>query len=211
MSASKSRTTELLLRWNEGDAGALQSLLEKHMEWIRATVTRQLGPELRSKLETGDLVQEAMLDFLQYGPRIKPANGGQFRAVVSAIVINALRDRYAWFRAKRRDMARETSLSRDTAIDLARDVAGDPAPDEQAAQAELEVRIRLVLELMPPAFRQVVILRDWESRSFVDIAAELHLTADAARMRYKRGLARLRAGLEALRAGAVEQLLSSAD
>src|SRR5262245_50119449 len=203
---SACRAAELLIRWHAGDAEALHQSLDRHLEWIRSVVRRELGPELRAKVESGDLVQEALLDFLSHGPRIKPASGEQFRAIVARIVINAVRDRYAWFRAKRRDMTRERPLSRDSTVDLSKDSSALP-PDEVAAQAELEARIRLVIELMSPSDRQVLILREWEQKSFEEIAQELQISSDAVRMRYQRAIPRLREGLEALRSGDVDRLL----
>ena len=204
------RTTELLVRWNGGDQAALQDLLDAHLSWVRGVVRGQLGERLRARLESGDVVQEAMLEFLRYGPRIKPRDGAQFRAIIGRIVINTLRDSSDWFLRKRRAMSSERPLSPESTVDLTL-AAHSPQPDERAALLEIEERIRLVLELMPPQDRQILILREWDDLSFPEIGERLELSADAARMRYERALPRMRRGLRELRSGAVETLLLDAD
>ena len=67
---SRDRTAEDLRRWNAGDAEGLKSLLENHLPWIEKYVRKRLGARLRQKAETQDIVQDAMLQFLRYGPRI---------------------------------------------------------------------------------------------------------------------------------------------
>ena len=64
-----SQTRELLHRWHGGDRKALDTLLERDLEWIRRTVHRQLGDGLRRMGDTGDFVQEAILALLDGSPR----------------------------------------------------------------------------------------------------------------------------------------------
>ena len=62
MTTAERRTTVLLQRWHAGDRHALEALVETHMEWISLHVKRRLGPALRARAETGDYVQDAVLE-----------------------------------------------------------------------------------------------------------------------------------------------------
>jgi RNA polymerase sigma-70 factor (ECF subfamily) len=204
-----SETTGLLERWHDGDNEALNHLIDLHLPWLRTCVRDRLGPTLRLKLDSGDVVQEALLDFLKYGPRFKPRDGNQFRALMARIITNTLCDESDRFMTMRRDLAREHPLSTSVSLDLAG--GRMDSPDEAVARAEEEARVRLVVELLTPADRTVVVLRNWDRLSFEEIAQRVGCTADTARMRYHRAHKKLRAGLSSLRAGEVDELLGATE
>jgi DNA-directed RNA polymerase specialized sigma24 family protein len=59
----------------------------------------------------------------------------------------------------------------------------------------------LALELLEAEDRKLILGREYENRSFVDVGAELGMTANAARMRWVRAVARLAEVMRELRAG----------
>jgi RNA polymerase sigma factor (sigma-70 family) len=69
--------------------------------------------------------------------------------------------------------------------------------------------IRLAMELLEPSDRQILELRDWEERSFVEIAEELGIGESAARMRYQRALPKLAKNVERLRRGQIGRVTGS--
>ena len=95
--------TPMLPNWEHGDGGDLEKILKRHLPWIQSRVHQKLGNFHRSKADTGDIVQEAMLQFLKHGPRIKLSNDHQFRALLCKIIENVVCDQYAWFTAQRRE------------------------------------------------------------------------------------------------------------
>ena len=95
-------STRLLGEWYAGDKHALAELFELHSPWIVTKSRRLLGANLREKLETGDIVQEANLRFLKYPPSFRLVNEGHFRAFLSKQITNAISERHEWFNAKRR-------------------------------------------------------------------------------------------------------------
>ena len=56
------RTQRLVALAQEGDASALEQLCGVYAERVRRIVRFRMGPELRSQLESMDLVQEALID-----------------------------------------------------------------------------------------------------------------------------------------------------
>ncbi|MEQ8766944.1 MAG: RNA polymerase sigma factor [Planctomycetota bacterium] len=195
-------TRVLLSRWHRGDAGALDGLLARDLNWIQAHVRRRLGWKLRQKAETNDIIQEAVLEFLRYGPRFIISNRAHFRALLSQIVENVLRHQNRWFTRRRRDMGREESIPDESVLDL--DGSGQDRPSVVAQKNEQEQWLRLGLELLDPEDQKVLVLRNWDDRSFAEIGAELGIAEDAARMRYNRALPKLAYKIRDIREGRLE-------
>ncbi len=194
-------TIGLLQRWHEGDREALDEILVRDLSWIHKQVHFKLGDRIRSKEETVDIVQDAVIDFLQYGPRFLISDKDQFRGLVAQIVANTIRDKNDWYKAKRRALDREKPLPSDTVINL--DAAGRKAdgPKTLAQKNEREALIRLALELIDPDDRQVIVLRQLEDRSFPEIGEQLGIDANTVRMRFNRAMPRLAKRLDELRSG----------
>ena len=62
-------TSVSLKKWHQGDMASLETLLKRHLSWIQNRVRQRIGTKLRHQLESCDIVQDAALQFLQYGPR----------------------------------------------------------------------------------------------------------------------------------------------
>jgi RNA polymerase sigma-70 factor (ECF subfamily) len=194
-------TRVLLQRWHAGDRQAIEALVGRDLEWIRGHVRARLGPLLRSRGETMDYVQDAVLDVLQYTPRFLTDDRRQFRALVARIVENHLRDAHDHHAAQRRTPARERPVPTDSVLDLGVAASTVTRPDAAAERNEQEAWVRLALELLEPADRQVLLLRQWQGLEFAVVGEHLGIAEDAARMRFQRALPKLAKQLEALRAG----------
>ncbi len=205
MTPGDAPTGELLQRWYAGDKKALDDLLQQHLPWIRDQVHRRLGGALREKADTGDIVQDSILQFLKYGPRFLMTNGKQFRALLARIVENVLRDKHDFFMARRRQMAREQPLPTDTVLSLDPPMANVESPSAVMQRREEEAWIRMALELLAPEDRMIIIKRDWDRSSFKEVGDELHITEAAAQMRYHRALVRLTVKVGALRRGQIDR------
>lgn len=201
MSEAPDQTRDLLERWHAGERAALEQLLERDLPWIRHRVRQRLGEALRQKLETQDLVQEAMVDALQYGPRFALDDLGAFRALMARIIENNIRDKRGWMQARRRAAEQEVALPRDTVLHLdapRKEVTRVTQAVDKKQRAEL---VRLAMELLEPEDRQVVFLRQWEERPFEAVGEIMGLQANTARMRFQRALQKLAKKVEELRAG----------
>ncbi len=196
------QTRMLLSRWHRGETDALDGLLARDLDWIQRHVRRRLGWKLRQKAETNDIIQEAVLEFLRYGPRFVISNRAHFRALLSQIVENVLRHQNRWFTRRRRDMGREEVMPEESVIDL--DGRGADRPSMVAQQNEQEAWLRLGLELLDPEDQKVIVLRNWDELSFADIGQKLEIGEDAARMRYNRALPKLAYKIRDLREGRID-------
>lgn len=166
-----------------------------------------MTPLLRKKGETGDYVQDAMIQFLRFGPSFTLSNEAHFRALLLRIVENTLHNKYDWFTARRREMARERPLPTDSVLALDPHPESMKTPSKLAAHQEREAWIRLGMELLDPEYREILILRKWDSLSFMAIGERLGISKDAARMKHNRALLQLSERIWDLRCGRIDRAL----
>ncbi len=210
MSTSESKTSILLSRWSAGDESALAALLERHLDWLRAEVKRRLSPALAAKVEADDFVQDAMVNFLRFAPRFVVSDDRQFRGLLLRIVENLLHDRYDQFTARRRQIAKERPLPTDSVLHLdPPDASSGGTPSRMAMRHERESWIRMGLEILEPAARELIVLRDWDGLTFAQIGERLGVPENTARMRYVRAVDRLARLVAQLRRGGVEAALDA--
>ncbi len=202
------QTAMLLRRWHGGDRCALDLLVERDLGWVLGHVRRRIGPALRRKTETVDMVQDAMLEVLRYTPRFALRRRDQFRALVARIVENVLRDRSDFFRAKRRALSSECDSP--GALELDQLGGGAACPSSEASVREEIAWVRRGLELIDEESRQVILLRLWENCSFVDIGQTLGVGENTARMRFRRALPKLARRIAELKSGRLVSSLMAA-
>lgn len=194
-------TRLLLQRWHAGERAAIETLVARDLDWIHDYVHARLGPLLRSRGETMDYVQDAVLDVMHYTPRFLTDDRRQFRGLVARIVENHLRDAHDHHAAARRTPLRERPVPSDSVLDLDGRQRAVTQPGAAAERNEQQAWVRLAIELLEPEDRQVLLLRQWHELEFAAVGERMGLTEDAARMRFQRALPRLARKLEQLRSG----------
>jgi RNA polymerase sigma factor (sigma-70 family) len=113
----------------------------------------------RNKQDAEDVVQEAYLRAFRFFPRFR---GGDARAWLMRIVRNTC---YSWLHANRH-------LQDATEFDekLFSPDERNPNPEEVVLQNHSSALVRQALEMLPPNFREVLILRELEGLSYREIA-----------------------------------------
>jgi DNA-directed RNA polymerase specialized sigma24 family protein len=84
------RNRSLIDRWIAGDGDALVDLVRLHVPWLRRHVARKLRAKARWFDTSEDVVQCVLLGSLRGGPKFRPANLAQFRAIVGRAVFNRI-------------------------------------------------------------------------------------------------------------------------
>ena len=97
-------------------------------------------------------------------------------------------------------LSKERPLPSDTVVNLDNPRASVTRPSQNATRHEGEAYVRLALELLHPEDRKVILLRQWEEKSFPEIGEELGVTEASARMRFNRALPKLGHKVAELRA-----------
>ncbi|MCR9243484.1 MAG: sigma-70 family RNA polymerase sigma factor [bacterium] len=201
MTAGSGDTLALLRRWHEGDRAALDELIRANLPWIHGYVRKKLAGRLRDKVESIDVVQDAMMQVMELGPRFEVNDREHFRALIARIVTSDLVDGQRWLRRQRRDHLRERPIGQDSVLHLdppARDVT---RPSQALDRAERREWIRLAIDLLDEDDQRLIHERLWDKRSFKDLAEQRGIGENAARMRHNRALKRLADQVLALRRG----------
>lgn len=202
-------TRLLLEQMHGGDSAALPALLERHLPFVRACVQRRMGDALRGHAETQDIVQDALVDVLRDGPRLKMTDEAAFRRLLAHVVENTIRDRHRFVHRGRRDAGRERPLPGDSVLDL--DLPRDAVlrPSQHASADEEQQWVRLALEFLSPEDREVIWLREWDGLSFPEVGAHIGVAEEAARKRFERALPKLALRVAELRREGLQRLLDA--
>ncbi len=194
---------DLLSRWYDGhDDQALNQLLTDALPWLQREVhaAKPRGPI--GEQESLDIVQNAVLGFLRWGPRFRPASEGQFRSLLRRIAMNELID--AQRRATRRGGGHlESAVGGDQPLSaFPMPSRASHAPAEAAARAEEQGWVRLAVQFLDPDERRLLIGSRVDEVEWTALASELGFaSADAARMAAKRLEPKLWNLLRKVRAG----------
>ena len=170
---------ELLEDARRGDARAVERLVLLQVDWLKAGARRRLDRGQRLDLDSGDVVQDVVVQLLESGAMSTLRDEEHLRALLQRIMNNDLMD------ARRRRSRRR--LDPQDLVDQSPSVT---RPSQHAQRLERDQLVRRSLDGLPEEDRQLLVLRVWEQRSFGEIAERLGCTADAARMRLNRALAR---------------------
>lgn len=207
MTSPPTETLVLLQRWHGGDRVALEALLERDFDWVRRRVERRLGPVLQQRGDADDYVHDAMIEALRYTPPFLMSDKEQFRALLARITENVLRDHAERLRAQKRDPRRERPYAGDTMLSLDPPKQSVARPSQLASKSEEQVWLEIGLEMLDADERRIVRGREFDGRSFVEIATEIGLGEDAVRKRFNRALPKLARIVRDLQTGNVARAL----
>ncbi len=177
------------------DRAALEELLARHLGALEAYVRRRSGRLLAGRDHPSDLVQSTVREVLQNLSRFQHGGESGFVRWLFRTADRKVVDRGRYWRAQRRDAARDAAV--------APDEAGLPAGGVDAAspsriasgREELE-RVDRALQELPEDYRSVILLSRFLDRPYAEIAPLLDRSEGACRILLHRALARLALLLE---------------
>lgn len=174
-------TIELVVRAQDGDRRAVEALLQRSLPQLRRWAHGKLPPAARSKLDTGDLVQETVLHVLRRLDTFEPRHVGAMQAYLRQSVMNLIRDEV-------RRIGRHPTPS-----ELPQDMPSDlRSPYEEAVRAEDVYRYHVALGKLTSRDRELVVARIEAQWTHDEIAHRFGMPSpDAARMAVTRALKRL--------------------
>lgn len=188
----RAESTALLRDARAGAPGALDDLYARVAGRLLALIRLRLGPELRTHLESRDVLQATLLKSFEHLDEFEGDNGASLMAWLARIAEHEIRDRVDYHHRQRRDAAREVPLE---AAFVAPD-AGARSALSQVVLDEQAARLECALETLAPAHREVILLRKFEERSFREIATRMEKSEDACRMLLARAMAALTLALD---------------
>jgi RNA polymerase sigma-70 factor (ECF subfamily) len=194
--------SELIRRWRQGEAHALELLFQRYRHYLRILAEMQMGRQLRARCEASDLVQQTLLEAYRDFASFQGQQEGDLLAWLRRILANNLFNEARRLGAQQRDAAREVSLEQlqagldHSSATLGRCLADDAEPPSQiAARREAAVHLADTLARLPADYQTVLLLRVFEGLSAEEVAQRMGRSAGAVRMLQLRALTALRTEL----------------
>jgi RNA polymerase sigma-70 factor (ECF subfamily) len=171
-----------------------------YRHYLQILARLQLGQRLRGKVDSLDLVQDTFLDahadFAAFRGQTEKELVAWLRRVLAYNVASLVR-RYCGTQRRGVDLERQLGRELDQssqALDGAL-VAPTSSPSHRASRREQAVRVADALGRLPADYREVIILRQIEGRTFPEVAREMNRSLDSVKKLWVRGLVRLRSEL----------------
>lgn len=179
-------------RLKDGEAAAFDELVTERSGEVYGLLFRLT----ENSEEARDLTQETFLRAFQ---SIGGFRGeADLRTWIYRIAINQARNRWRWWRRRRRDstvsLDATQGQSEKTLIETLAESSENP--EQQTLAHERELALRSALQKVGRAYRETVILRDIEGFTYEEIATTLGINVGTVKSRLARGRQELRRKLE---------------
>jgi RNA polymerase sigma-70 factor, ECF subfamily len=185
--------TQFIERLKRGEAAAFETLVAERSGEIYGLLYRLT----ENAEEARDLTQETFLRAFQNIGHFR--GDADLRTWIYRIAINQARNRWRWWRRRRRDAT--------VSLDAPDGPSGQPLtatlravhghdPETQTLAHEREKVLRSALRTLGSSYRETVILRDIEGFSYEEIASTLGISVGTVKSRLSRGREELRRKLE---------------
>ena len=190
------KTQQLVTLAKDGDESALNRLCKVYAERVRWMVRLRMTRELRSKLESMDLVQDVLVHALQGLGDFTYENEGDFIRWLSKIAENSLRDNLDKLHADKRDIRKEVRLggygptTGGGFLETPR-LIDNTTPSVIMSKGEDLAKLEKAIDTLKQEYREVIVLTKIEGLSYGQIGNRLDKSADAVRMLLSRAMAAL--------------------
>lgn len=193
------KTQELLAAAREGNADAVNGLMDRHRDSLRRMVQLRLDQKIQRRVDVSDVVQDVLVEANRRLQDYLANPGMGFHLWLRQIAKDRIIDAHRRHRASaKRSVDRERPLAVPAADDhstmqLAGELAGrELTPAAAATQAEMAKAVEAAIAKLPDQDCEIIIMRHYEQLSNQEIAQALGLTEPAASMRYLRAVRRLK-------------------
>jgi len=186
-------TQRLLQAVRMGDRDAYDRLFDLHRASLRQMVLRRLDLRLCARIDPSDVVQEAQMEAFRRLPDYLERQPMPFRLWLRKTALERLSNlQRNHLAAARRSVCREVPIPDRSSFELAqRLVATGASPSAHLAARDRARQIQQALAQLPPADREVLLLRYVEQFSNQEVAYLLGIDLSAASKRHGRALLRL--------------------
>lgn len=189
-----SDTCQLYDRAAGGDAGALHGLLERYLPQLHAFVRARLGPDLRPRESSVDVVQSVCRQLLATRDGFAYHGEERFRAWLFTSALNKIREKLRHHGMAIRDRAREgAALDAASASVLAHALT----PSREAVGHEVAAAVAAALDALTEEHREVITLARVVGLPHRVIAESMERSEEATRQLLGRALLRLARELRA--------------
>jgi len=180
----------------QGDTDSRGTLLEMYRQYLRLLARLQFAPCLQGKLSASDLVQETFVQANRAFSRFEGTTESQLTAWLRSILVSQVANQIRRYSADKRDVGLERRIEVDVALSsvaLERSFAKSiSTPSQLAARREQAVLLADALAALPADYREVLVQRHLEHRSFQEIARQMGRKIENVKGLWRRAVKRLR-------------------
>ena len=178
------KTQYLVSLAKDGDQPAINQLCRIYGERVRRIIRLRLDQKLRPKLDSVDVVQDALILALGGLKDFTYRNEGDFLRWLCRIAENKLHDILKKFHADKRDIRKEISFkqegsSTDGWFYGAAEPIGTTTPSVIMRKKEALDRLEKALDTLKPEYKEVIVLKKIEGLSHTEIAEKLGKSTNA--------------------------------
>lgn len=190
----------LIVLARQGEVSSVGQLFQLYRNYLRLLADSQLDRKVRGRVSPSDVVQETLLQAHRDFSKFRGVSEREFLGWLRQILLHTL---YRTFeqhvKSAKRDVRCEVSLEQvcrsveQSSLRLGSILDdGKPRPSQIADRAERSVELANVLAKLSSDYRDVLVLRHFNSKTFEQIGQEMNRTAGAARVLWLRAIRKLR-------------------
>lgn len=178
-----------------GQQPSLRELLPRHLPDIEAFVRRHLAHTLRDRESAADLVGSVCGDLLTEGIEFQYRGDSEFQNWLRTVVVNKIRSRLRFARAKKRGMNLLVDAS-ESQVEAAKVDANSPS--QHAILREDLSLLDRALARLPEHYRALIVRTHLRGESHDQVARSLGSTVQATRNMLTRAMVKLAGELDHL-------------
>ena len=185
--------TQFIERLKSGDAAAFEILVAERSGEIYGLLYRLT----ENSEDARDLTQETFLRAFQSIGQFR--GDADLRTWIYRIAINQARNRWRWWRRRRRDVTvslDSKSEHREQPLAATLRALDTDTPEQNTLARERERALRSALQAVGRVYREAVILRDIEGLTYDEVSVALGISIGTVKSRLARGRKELRRKLE---------------
>lgn len=188
---------ELVRRAQEGEYQALNDLFARYYSRILRIVRLRLGRNLRSNLESGDILQETFVAAVNGFDRFEMRNEASLLNWLARIAENQIRAAADYHGAKKRDSNRQVALRRAREALDSGEITYEPASDsppplDGLIRDENVEAVEACMDELQEPHRDVILLRNYVGGSWEEVREWIcGKSVDAVRMQHARAMTEL--------------------
>ncbi len=190
------KTQHLVALAQDGNESALNQLYKVYGSRVLWLIRLRMGAELRTKLESMDLVQDVLMSALKDLGNFTYRTEGDFLRWLSRIAENRLRNQLQRLHANKRDIRKEVRLNNhrltvEDSFVAALDAVETTTPSAIMSKREELDKLTKAIDALKPEYKQVIVLTKIEGLSYKEIGNRLGKSSEAVRKLVSRALEEL--------------------
>ena len=190
------KTQELVTLAKGGNEPALEQLCRVYGERVRRIIRLRMGKELRSRLESMDMVQDVLMCAFRDLEGFTYTSEGDLLRWLGQIAENRIRDNLDKLHADKRDIRKEIPLQDDAVTsrdDRARvfEPARNTTPSIILSKKEELDKLEKAIDKLKPEYKEVIIWAKIDGLSYNEMGRRLGKSDEAVRKLVSRAMAEL--------------------